>query len=76
MLRVACTKTSVSVGVCFVSGGRLVNTFVSYTLGRCSKSPYFEMIALAFNVDRFRNNTMGIIWIDLKCSSQYVLTRL
>ena len=24
----------------------------------------------------FRNNTMGSNWIDLKCSSQYVLTSL
>ena len=29
LAKVACTKPSVS--VCFVSGGRLVNTFVSYT---------------------------------------------
>ena len=43
---------------------------------RQANSPlcYFEIIAPALNMGLSQNNTMGSNWIDLKCSSQNVLT--
>ena len=37
---------------------------------------YFKIKALEFNMGLIQNITMGSNWIDLKCSSQYVLTSL
>ena len=56
----------------------LLTHIVRYTSGRSSYSPlcYFEMMVIAFNMELFRNSTLGSNWIDLKCSSQYVLTSL
>ena len=67
-----------SAGVCFVCVGRLVDT---YCEPPCRSIHILLIVSFRNNSilnagPLFPYNTMGSNWIDLKCSSQYVLTSL